>query len=726
MSSKLQTFINIFNSDIELENAEKNFVRSQKIIIPIIQRAYAQGRNNISVNRVRKNFLDALYKAVTEKPIILDFIYGDIDDDGILTPLDGQQRLTTLFLLHWYAAKKENISPTETNFLEKFSYATRPDSREFCAKLIKFKPAFSEESLSSEIENQYWFPLGRKKDPTVSAMLNMLDDIHEKFFDVKNLWEKLKSGAVSFYFLPIKNMGLTDEIYITMNSRGKALTEFEHFKAEFKSRLDLIDAEYSNKIIGKIDTSWTDLLWKYRDEKNLIGDRFLNYFYFLCNILLYERGGTTKGKIRESFFDWLDEFFEGSNDEILENVQFMEKCFDCWLKVEDINKVFADRILLGSKNQNINHERGKIIIYYNDPNLFRDCIKSYEKIFSLGKTILLYAVVIYLLNRENISDEDFRRRVRIVNNLIVNSAESELSDSESRQGGNRIPTMLKQVESIITQGKIIIGIDPNFNDYQLNEEREKIIWTEKNPDKIESLFELEDHYLLYGQIGIVGLDYPEYFERFISLFKCDYDKISCALLAKGDYLQKESSGGRYQLGSIEPQSWQNLFHHSKHDTKNVLLELLSKKEIFDNRYLDKVKFDYIDDCEKKKQFSWKYYYMKYEIFRPGCFGKYWWGNLKNKPYEMIVLWGRERTGRKSYQPFLKAVGLGNLDSDYHGLRLKFENCYVECENAAYVLRDNDSGKEIARCNIKQRNGIDIEDRILKFKKWVERNNFHLY
>ena len=56
--------------------------------------------------RVRERFIEALYKAVTENPITLDFVYGDIDKEGNMTPLDGQQRLTTLFLLHWYAAKK--------------------------------------------------------------------------------------------------------------------------------------------------------------------------------------------------------------------------------------------------------------------------------------------------------------------------------------------------------------------------------------------------------------------------------------------------------------------------------------------------------------------------------------------------------------------------------------------------------------------------------------------
>ena len=249
MPESLQTFINIFQGNVK------------KIVIPKIQRDYAQGRNTEEIRRVRSKFLDALYKAVTtDEKIKLDFVYGDLDDDGTLTPLDGQQRLTTLFLLHWYAAKKENVAPEEISFLKNFSYDTRPDSREFCKFLIDAEISFDEETLSEELENLEGFPLGWKKDPTVSSMLVMLDAIHKKFCNAENLWGKLKSGVISFYFLSIKDLGLSDELYITMNSRGKPLTDFEHFKAEFKSKLDELDRELSDRIIFKIDTAWTDLL----------------------------------------------------------------------------------------------------------------------------------------------------------------------------------------------------------------------------------------------------------------------------------------------------------------------------------------------------------------------------------------------------------------------------------------------------------------------------------
>lgn len=157
VGTKLHSFISIFEE-------------VDKIVIPIIQRDYAQGRRNAFVDRVRAAFLDSLYEAIVTAPTTLDFIYGDIDGSRTLIPLDGQQRLTTLFLLHWYAAKREHIAGRECSFLENFSYQTRPSARVFCERIVKFQPAFSGK-LSEEIVDQNWFPLGWKKDPTVQGML---------------------------------------------------------------------------------------------------------------------------------------------------------------------------------------------------------------------------------------------------------------------------------------------------------------------------------------------------------------------------------------------------------------------------------------------------------------------------------------------------------------------------------------------------------------------------
>ena len=142
--TNLHTFFDLFKpTTAQLQDGE-SLLPLSKIEIPIIQRDYAQGRNNSEVKRIRKRFLTSLYTAITEnKQLKLDFVYGDISEDKVLTPLDGQQRLTTLFLLHWYIARHEGIDESLINFLNRFSYETRYSARCFCSELVKYTPDFT-------------------------------------------------------------------------------------------------------------------------------------------------------------------------------------------------------------------------------------------------------------------------------------------------------------------------------------------------------------------------------------------------------------------------------------------------------------------------------------------------------------------------------------------------------------------------------------------------------
>ena len=107
-----------------------------EIVVPIIQRDYAQGRKGKEDLRFR--FLSNLMTALSGgKEAKLDFVYGGVNNNQ-MSPLDGQQRLTTLWLLHWFIAfhagklKEEEVCTK----LKKFYYATRPSSTEFCRRLV--------------------------------------------------------------------------------------------------------------------------------------------------------------------------------------------------------------------------------------------------------------------------------------------------------------------------------------------------------------------------------------------------------------------------------------------------------------------------------------------------------------------------------------------------------------------------------------------------------------
>src|SRR5437899_2960282 len=110
----------------------------ERIEVPHFQRDYAQGRENDAVRQIRTDFLDVLHTAIggdDPAEVGLDFVYGGVDE-GTLRPLDGQQRLTTLFLLHWYIASRCGHLADDHGW-KRFSYATRQSARMFCERLVE-------------------------------------------------------------------------------------------------------------------------------------------------------------------------------------------------------------------------------------------------------------------------------------------------------------------------------------------------------------------------------------------------------------------------------------------------------------------------------------------------------------------------------------------------------------------------------------------------------------
>ena len=152
-----------------------DFLKENTLEIPIIQRDYAQGR--LGKENLRKNFLADLKNALDSGGTMkLDFVYGSIENDN-LNPLDGQQRLTTLWLLHWYIALRAGeLSEDNCKIFRKFTYETRISSREFCQNLCNSKhfENFDGNDIIGFITNQTWFYSAWKLDPTIQSMLRML------------------------------------------------------------------------------------------------------------------------------------------------------------------------------------------------------------------------------------------------------------------------------------------------------------------------------------------------------------------------------------------------------------------------------------------------------------------------------------------------------------------------------------------------------------------------
>ena len=736
---------------------QKDGQHVEGIVIPIIQRDYAQGRTSDDVNRIRERFLTSLYKALVDgEKQTLDFVYGNIEHIklhdkkmNVLTPLDGQQRLTTLFLLHYYIAKNENVPAEDYAFLKNFSYETRAGSRDFCEKLIDFDPDFTKPTITEQITDEAWFLLEWESDPTVQSMLVMLDSIHEKFNNTSGLWAKITDDAITFYFLPINEMGLTDELYIKMNSRGKPLTQFEHWKAEFELALKEVDEPLSKRISQKIDMDWTDLLWPYRDSQtgdeqadSVIDDEFLHYAHFVADIICFKNGD---GEI-EKDFDIIEKLFSVKCEKAKENAEYLENLFDVWAEVQPLDERGRRLRLTDFFNRflSIGHAENRVPAD-KETDIFADCCRNSglrqgdRRRFALPRFLLLYAFVLFLQNKEKIAEDEFRHRLRILNNLIENS--------EDALRNRLIAGLVRQTEDIIVNGNIVEikeGQD-HFNNIQTLEEIEKRRWTDENPDNAEALYRLEDHPLLNGSIAVIGLEnVVALVDRFYNLFpidedrnpKCNFDAIGRAMLAIGDYGQVNTF--RYQLASPDmPRIWREMFgpvgdrSNDRAKTKAVLVELLSRGYNFDDDTLKTVADDFLNNSTS---LSWRYYLVKYPTMRQSHFGKYYWhGDKKSHRYNLIAMSTEYSLSGRNFDVFLKTIyELNNGDNNAH-LQLgeysfsmynnedrdklfvikEDKEVYLSMENECYKVFDKASNELIETIGIPQdADGLDTEDRVI--------------
>lgn len=527
-----------------------------RIEIPKIQRDYAQGREN--EREVADRFLDKIFECLKgNKNLELDFIYGSVNENTVYL-LDGQQRVTTLFLLHWYIALREDRFD-EIKCLEKFTYSTRVSSREFCQNIIdndnikNIKEYYDNKivennKLSNIITDFYWFT--NENDPTIKAMLNMIDKIDEKYNKITKdnnsikLFDNLEK--IQFYFLPLENFKLTDEIYLKMNARGKSLASFENFKALLEDFLkDKIDSDILQQYKIKIDTSWVNFIWILTKDYKKVDDLFMKLFRFIFEMLYYSQieivEDTRKLQIEKSNLEFFELFFSHRGDEKKEyikklkanpieneedkkmalknNIEFIINMFDILslLEKDNLENLFNSIFYYNESENKDQYMNNKICIFNNNLNVFNDDNDDnlFEFTNSIGKSILIFVVFKilnyeYLKNEKNIKDinnirNKYFNKLRLIRNLLYNT--DNLYDN--------IYYQMKLIDKIITEDEFeIIKIQLSnkkdsikntlFTKDLIKSEKKKLEKLNKNDENInKNIYACENNIFLQGNIDFL-------------------------------------------------------------------------------------------------------------------------------------------------------------------------------------------------------------------------------
>ncbi len=589
-------------------------INDHRIEVPTIQRDYAQGRKNPKSKEIRKNFIEQLKRAleINDNNLHLNFVYGkvlgrknatkiaenkeavksmltavetysrnleldinwdfkengDTQDESEITtfaPLDGQQRLTTLFLLHWYL-----MPDTEENkrTLKKFSYKIRPSSKDFCEDLVENKmnvTKLGDKKIAKHIENTSWFFDYWKYDPSVRGMLRMLNQIQTTFGN-ENLnmyWERLvQKQAVIFEFLDLDDFKLTDELYVRMNARGVSLTPFENFKAwliEYieNNKLQLqtfIEKDNIEKSwVEQLDASWTNLFWANKDEDNmLIDEELMRYFRNMMQVFLVLQPGFTPDENKEVSKEGAEKIRKRAtllatetDSETGEYKYIPNSFFDenKLLSAEILNELFLS--IDNFSKESFDLDRIARILYpgkeSENISLFRKGSSSIFKRFinkesTYPDKVMFYALHVFLRNancKEGLNQNALRSWMRVTRNLIENSTIDSISIfKRAITSIENFPFTDIKDNMYAIFGKNDLKLE-GFNVYQVEEEKRKAQIILVNTAWENVFLKYENHEYFRGQINFL-LDLAEMEEEPLSIevFEKNASKMAAIFDAK--------------------------------------------------------------------------------------------------------------------------------------------------------------------------------------------------
>lgn len=384
--------------------------------------------------------------------------------------------------MHWFLAVRDNCLADYAEHLGKFTYETRPSAHDFCTRLVDGD--FSKcdiRMIDEEIADQEWFDNEWLKDGTVKGMLVMLKEFASRKellngeIEISLLDEP--NNLISFYFVPLENFGLSEDIYIRMNARGKILTKFENFKSEFYKIIK--DDPKIEEFKDKIEYQWVTNLWNYRDKDSFVIDTcFMNYLQFITRVLYFRKEKARDEKGYESDF---------TSFKVLSNV---------YRNSDDVKRlIFAlDKLpeITAVKTGNLLWEENKASSL---ADIFRDILCT-PKSVTTDKIVIAYAALDYWTNHEG-DVENYLGFIRITRNLIVNTPDRSERD---------LPNILRSIDKLSRNTDYLSFVKgkgfnlEGFRNSQCEEEHFKSLLIERDPNVTNLLHEIEDDGWFQGNI----------------------------------------------------------------------------------------------------------------------------------------------------------------------------------------------------------------------------------
>lgn len=427
---------------------EDFFKTYNQVKIPLLQRDFVQSNHDKF-----GDFLIKIKNALeSDEELHLGLIYGRIDKQNNFYPIDGQQRLSTLCLVcnENKLFYENDMKPSDENEI-KLNLENHLENREIAKGIHPHTKAINK---AKELIKKY--------------------KIHE--INSKNL------SNITLDLVILEDFGLSDELYIKLNARGKVLSKFDKIKPT-------ISKHFSDDFKKLIDSALSDLFFDfYKNNVKAIDDMLYNLFY---NFTLIDDKGFTNYD-DEDFANFVQNAISFIyNQHITQDFHPYKKYF-----LQD----FKDFI----KDSHDNEQKRVFISYF------------------------LYAC------------EDFYDKARIVHNVFYNAYILEYANIKELFKSIYANFSYKNSLCIDDFSKLGDNLSV-FN--QLEEENKKQELIKQNPKWLETFIKAERHFYLKGQIAwlyeLAECDLAKfelYFARFNDRFKSSDEYLfERALLTKGFY-----------------------------------------------------------------------------------------------------------------------------------------------------------------------------------------------
>ena len=477
------------------------FLEEKIVIIPFLQRDYAQGRDNKETEVIRTMFVDAICNSIIKNETLsLDFTYGEKKSDAKrYYPVDGQQRLMTLFLVCAWVyrnLKSDKKSKEKRDGLYKalmnFHFEARHEASDYLKAL--FDDRVPDSSL---ISPEIWH-----RSPSAEGMARTYALINEKLsnrdVETGNLIDNLNS--ITFFMI---SGDLPSDVFIKMNARGRKLSESEIFKAavikEFPSE------NQDKKFSSAYSTFFGKLFEEYNDADKT--DKALmriirSWFYFLES---QKKDDKEEYKEKAKKLNWFSDY-----------IPFQE--YKNIIKTEPVAISALVNFFVFFSKKEISVDEIKEVLPVRDK----------KELLELSPDILSALVVFFINGNTKILD-DLKKWMRFACNIIDNTDISDI-----RSGLLKEIAHADDLYSYILQFDCSKLKDASALQVQMEEEKEKIdVIRENNKTiSIEKIEEAENFSFAYGAIRYLYKDanwknqwdnFEKKFLKFKDLFEVNKD-----------------------------------------------------------------------------------------------------------------------------------------------------------------------------------------------------------